>query len=175
LLPDANSILDVALSSRRGQQDSWRLVTRAGFYRINGTAGEQQNSPIRVNSDTDRYWQARIVNSGGLPQSPLHLRIEWVPNELTFLAQGHAPYLLAYGNSTATRAEADFSHLPTTLAAAAATLGPPQALGGQARLVPKPAPFPWTRAALWSVLILAVILLGWMARKIAQEAGEKHE
>lgn len=174
LLPDANSVLDVALSSRRMQQDLWRPVARAGFYRINTADGEQQNSPIKVNVDADRYWQARIMNGAGLPQSPLHLRVEWIPNELTFLAQGHAPFLLAYGNATATRAEADLSDLPTTLTVATATLGSSQALGGASRLIPKPAPFPWTRAALWSVLILAVILLGWMARGIAKETGDRH-
>jgi hypothetical protein len=171
LLPDANSVMDVALSSRREQHASWRPVMRAGFYRVNATDGDQQNSPIKIDVNTDRYWQARIVNSGSLPQSPLHLRVEWIPNEITFLAQGHAPFLLVYGNATATRAEADLSHLPTTLAVVAATLGPEQALGGPGRLVPKPAPFPWARAALWSVLIVAVILLGWMARGIAKETG----
>ena len=174
LLPDANSVLDVELSSRRAQQGPWRLVTRAGFYRIKTDDGEQQNSPIRINVDADRYWQARILNSGGLPQSPLRLHVEWIANDVTFLAQGHTPFLLAYGNASATRAEADLSHLPTTLAVAAASLGPLQPLGGPAQLVAKPAPFPWSRAALWSVLVFAVILLAWMARRISKETDTSH-
>jgi hypothetical protein len=175
LLPEANSLLSVSLSSRRRQAETWRPVIQAGFYRINGADGEQQNSPIKISVDSDRYWQARIVNSGGLPQSPLHLRIEWIPNEVTFLAQGHPPFQLAYGNVTAARAEADLSHLPASLSAAAAALGPLQALGGPTRLVPTPAPFPWTRAVLWGVLVLAVMLLGWMAVGIAKGAGDKHD
>jgi hypothetical protein len=173
LLPDTNSVLDVALSSRQAKQSPWRLVMRAGFYRINTADGEQQNSPMKINVDADRYWQARIVSSA-LPQS-LRLHVEWIPNEVTFLAQGHAPFQLAYGNASATRAESDFSRLPASLDIASATLNAPQALGGASRLTPKPAPFPWTRVVLWSVLILAVILLGWMARGIAKETGEKHE
>jgi hypothetical protein len=174
LLPDANSVLDVSLSSRRAQQTPWRLVTRAGFYRLKSADGGQQNSPIRIGVDADRYWQARILNSGGLPQSPLRLHVEWIPNEVTFLAEGSAPFLLVYGNASAPRGEADLSHLPTTLEVAPATLGPPQALGGPARLIAKSAPYPWTRIALWSVLIFAVLLLAWMARGIAKETDASH-
>jgi hypothetical protein len=97
------------------------------------------------------------------------LHVEWVPNELTFLAQGHAPFLLTYGNATATRAEADLSHLPNSLAIAPATLGPIQVTGGTSRLIAKAVPFPAMRAALWSVLIIAVLLLGWMAYRIARD------
>ncbi|MGO9934109.1 MAG: DUF3999 domain-containing protein [Steroidobacteraceae bacterium] len=130
LLPDANSVLDVALSSRRVLQSPWRPVTHAGFYRIKTADGEQQNSPIKISVDSDRYWQARIVNSGGLPQAPLRLHVEWVPNEVIFLAQGQGPFQLVYGNTSAIRADADFSRLPTSLDIAPARLGPSQALGG---------------------------------------------
>jgi Protein of unknown function (DUF3999) len=174
LLPDANSVLDVSLSSRRAQQTPWRPVTRAGFYRLKTADGEQQNSPIKIGVDADRYWQARIINGGGLPQSPLRLHVEWIPNEVTFLAEGHAPFLLVYGNASATRAETDLSHLPTTLVVAPATLGSPQALGGPARLIAKPAPYPWTRIALWTVLIFGVMFLAWMARGIAKETDASH-
>ncbi len=54
-----------------------------------------------------------------------------------------APYLLAYGNASVTRAEADFSRLPTSLDIAPATLSSLQALGGASRLIAKPAQFPW--------------------------------
>jgi len=104
-----------------------------------------------------------------LPQAALRLHVEWVPSEVTLLPQGHAPFLLAYGNWSATRAEADFSRLPSKVDIAPATLIPPQALGGASRLIAKPAPLPWTRITLWSVLFLAVILLAWMAYGLSKE------
>jgi hypothetical protein len=140
----------------------------SGFYRLKAPDAEQQNSLVAVSPDTDRYWRARILGAGNSPQSPLRLHVEWIPNEVTFLAQGHAPFLLAYGNASAGSAEADWSRLPNSLEIALATLGPVEVTGGRARLLAKPAPFPQTRVALWSVLLLAVLVLGWMAYRLSK-------
>ena len=114
LLPDANTVMDIEVSSRSATNAPWRVVTRSGFYRIKTQDAEQQTALLQVGPDTDRYWRARILGTGS-PQAPLRLHVEWIPNEVTFLAQGHAPFLLAYGNASANRAEADLSHLPSTL------------------------------------------------------------
>jgi Protein of unknown function (DUF3999) len=169
LLPDLNSVIDVELSSRLATNAPWRVIMRSGFYRLKTPDAEQQNATLKVSPDTDRYWRARILGAANSPQSPLRLHVEWIPNEVTFLAQGHAPFLMAYGNATANRAEANLSHLPDTLEIAPATLGPAQVTGGATRLIAKPAPFPRMRVALWSVLLLAVAVLGWMAYRIARD------
>jgi hypothetical protein len=148
------------------------MIVRSFFYRLKTSDAEQQNSALGVGPDTDRYWRARIVGAGNSPQSALRLHVEWIPNEVTFLAQGHAPFLLAYGNASASPAEADLSHLPTTLEIAPATLGPPQVSGGANRLIATPVPFPRMRAVLWSVLLLAVAVLGWMAYRISKSPNE---
>jgi Protein of unknown function (DUF3999) len=170
LLPDPNSVVDIELSSRPNTDAQWHAFARSNFYRLKTPDAELQNPPLEVSQNTDRYWRARILGAGDPPQAPLRLRVEWVPNEVTFLAQGHAPFLLAYGSASAGRAEADLSHLPNTLQIAAATLGPTQVSGGPARLILPPAPFPRTRVALWSVLLLAVLLLSWMAYGISKES-----
>jgi Protein of unknown function (DUF3999) len=172
LLPDLNSVIDVELSSRLMASAPWRVILRAGFYRLRSPDAEQQNSPLEVSPDTDRYWRVRMVGAGDPSQSPLRLHVEWIPNEVTFLAQGSAPFLLAYGNASAHRAEADLSHLPTTLEIAPATLGPAQVSGGATRLVAKPAPFPRMRVALWSVLLLAVGVLSVMAYRISRDSKD---
>jgi Protein of unknown function (DUF3999) len=172
LLPDPNSVIDVELSSRSTPSAPSRVIARSGFYRLKTPDAEQQNAPVVISPDTDRYWRARIVGAGNSPQSPLRLHVEWVPNEVTFLAQGHAPYLFAYGNASADRAEADLSRLPNELEIAPATLGPAQATGGGSRLITKPAPFPRTRVALWSVLLLAVTVLSWMAYRISKDPND---
>ena len=64
------------------------------------------------------------------------------------------------------------SHLPITLEIAPATLGPSQVSGGATRLIANPAPFPRMRVALWSVLLLAVVLLSWMAYRISKEEND---
>jgi hypothetical protein len=169
LLPDPNSVIDVELSSRPTASAPWRVRMHSGFYRLKTPDAEQQNSPLEVSPDTDRYWRARVVGAGNSLQSPPRLHVEWIPNEVTFLAQGHAPFLLAYGNASANRAEADLSDLPNSLETAPATLGPAQVSGGTSRLIAKSAPFPRMRVALWGVLLLAVVVLSWMAYRIAKE------
>jgi hypothetical protein len=169
LLPDPNSVFDIELSSRSSANTPWRMIMHSGFYRLKAPDAEQQNSLVAVSPDTDRYWRARILGAGNSPQSPLRLHVEWIPNEVTFLAQGHAPFLLAYGNASAGSAEADWSRLPNSLEIAPATLGPVEVTGGTARLLAKPEPFPRTRVALWSVLLLAVLVLGWMAYRLSKD------
>ena len=172
LLPDPNSVIDVELSSRSTPSAPSRVITRSGFYRLKTPEAEQQNAPVEISPDTDRYWRARIVGAGNSPQSPLRLHVEWVPNEVTFLAQGRAPFLLAYGNASADRAEADLRHLPNELEIAPAMLGPAQATGGASSLIAKPAPFPRMRVALWGVLLLAVTVLSWMAYRISKDPND---
>lgn len=169
LLPDLNSVIDVELSSRAAPNAPWRVITHSGFYRLKTPDAEPQNAPLEISPDADRYWRVRVLGAGNSFQSPLRLHVEWIPNELTFLAQGHAPFLLAYGNASADRAESDLSHLPQSLEIARATLGPVHVSGGTARLIAKPAPFPRMRVALWTVLLIAVAVLAWMAYRIARD------
>ncbi len=169
VLPEVNTTVAVELSSRPTANEPWHIVARAGFYRLKAADAEQQNAPLEVRVDDDRYWRARITDSAGPPRAPLRLHVEWIPNEVTFLAQGQGPFLLAYGNATAIRAEADLSQIPATLQISPAVVGPRQVLGGSTRLVGKPPAFPWMRAVLWGVLLLAVALLAWMAYRLANE------
>jgi hypothetical protein len=173
LLPDPNSVFAIELSSRFSANAPWRMIVHSGFYRLKTPGAEQQNASLEVSPDTDRYWRARVLGAGNSPQSPPQLHVEWIPNEVTFLAQGHAPFLLAYGNASAGSAEADWSHLPDSLEIATATLGPVEVTGGRARLLAEPLPFPRARFALWSVLLLAVIVLGWMAYRLAKDPEDK--
>jgi Protein of unknown function (DUF3999) len=172
LLPALNSVMDVELSSRPTLNAPWRVTTHSVFYRLKTPEAEQQNSPVEVGPDTNRYWRARILGAGNSPQSPPRLHVEWIPNEVTFLAQGHAPFLLAYGNASANPAEADLSHLPGTLEIAPATLDPAKVLGGANRLIAEPAPFPRMRVVLWSVLLFAVVVLSWMAYRLSKGSNE---
>jgi hypothetical protein len=171
-LPESNTVNTIELSSRRAPGDPWRTVTQSDFYRVKSVDGEQQNAPLDIALDRDRYWRARIVRGGGLPRLPLHLRVEWVPNEVTFLARGKPPFLLAYGNAAATSAEADISQIPADVEIAPAAVGTLQVLGGSSRLAAKPPSYHWMRATLWGALILAVALLGWVAlRRSRPSAG----
>jgi len=171
LLPELNSVMDVVLSSRPTAKSPWQPVTRAGVYRLRTSDGEQHNAPIPIGLNTDRYWRAEVKSTERSVHPHLTLHVEWVPNEVRFLAQGQRPFLLSYGAANTLRAEADLSLLPDSLDVATATLGPPQVQGGASRLIAKPPAFPGTRVALWAVLLFAVVLLAWMAYSLSKGAG----
>jgi hypothetical protein len=166
LLPEINTVNTIELSSRRSLQDPWRTFAQSGFYRIKTADGEQQNSPLEIALDRDRFWRARIVRGDPPHQGTVRLHVEWVPNEVTFLARGQPPFLLAYGNATATAADSDLSQVPTDTDSAPAVLGAERTLGGQSRIDPRSAPVAWTRGLLWGTLLAAVLLLGWMAYRL---------
>jgi hypothetical protein len=172
LLPDANTIIDAEISSKPDLNSTWRTILRSGFYRLKISNAEQQNAPLEFDADTDRFWRARILSAGVSLQAPLRLQVLWIPNEVTFLAQGHAPYLLVYGNASSKPAESNLGSLPATLEIEPATLGPPKVYGGSARLMPKPVEFPRSRIALWAVLLFAVLLLAWMAYGLAKDTND---
>jgi hypothetical protein len=123
------------------------------------------------NEVRDRYWRARILQGGDLGGAPPQLEVSYVPAEITFLAQGHGPFVLAYGSVNALSAETDLSQVSTSADVVPAAVNAAQELGGPSRRANAPAPFPWMRAVLWGILIIAALLLGWMAFRLSQDAG----
>jgi hypothetical protein len=173
MLPEANTVLKVELSSRRKLAEPWHLVTASGFFRLRIADGDHQNSALEISVDRDRYWRAQVTSGGTLSQGPLRLHVEWVPDEVTFLARGPGPFLLAYGNSGATDAEVDLAQLPANVEIVQASVKPPKILGGPSRLMARAAPFPTMRFALWGTLLLAVLGLAWMAYGLTKEKTER--
>jgi len=170
LLPDRNTVVAVQLLSRMRPQDPWRRIAGGEFYRVNNADAELQNEPIAIAPDADRFWLARMAvpNAVGTAQ-PLRLQVAWRPAELTFLARGAGPFLLAFGSSSAQNAESGLRSIPDSVAVLSATLGEPRALGGRSRLTePKPK-FPWKRVSLWAVLGLCVGALALMAYRLSKE------
>jgi hypothetical protein len=171
LLSDTNMLVNAELSSRRSPHDPWRPIARMGVYRLAAPDGELKNRPTEINVDRDRYWRVHLTAAGGLSQTSLRLQVEWVPDEVTYLAHGRGPFLLAYGNSSATTDQADLNQMPVSIEIAAATVGAPIPLGGLSRLSVQAPPFPRTRFALWTALLLAVLGLAWMAYRLITESS----
>ena len=168
-LPESNSFDRVEIASRRASTDTWHTRTVADVYRLVTSDGERSNAPAMVDEARDRYWRVRIIQGGDLVGTPPHLEVSYVPAEVTFLAQGHGPFVLAYGNESALPAETDLSQVSTGADVVTATVNVAQDLGGPTRRISAPAAFPWMRAVLWGVLIIAALLLGWMAFRLSKD------
>ena len=185
-LPETNTVVQAEILSRDQPQQAWRTVTRRGFYRVT-TAGltsartEIASGWVPIGMNTDRYWLVRIDRAGaGLGIGAPRLTLGWVPHELIFLARGAGPFQLAYGSVSATTGEVSVNSILPGLTVGgdstyrvkvvAATLGPQESLGGEARRSAPPPPIPWKLIALWCSLALAVAVLGFMAIRLTREA-----
>jgi hypothetical protein len=169
-LPESNSVAKIQLLSRARSTDPWRPITRGEFYRVRNTGSERRNEPITIATNSDRFWLARLdqpngVIGDGLPK----LEATWNAQDIVFLARGSGPFLLAYGNGSAGAANATLSSLLSGITVLRAEPGAPASLGGTARLLPAPNPFPWRITTLWTVLGVGVVLLAWMAYRLSHE------
>ncbi len=173
-LPEPNSIVRIALSSRADTQAQWQPVTTQGFYRLlrsPGDAGsELRNKPVAIATRPHRYWRAHIIGDGsGVGGGALRLSVEWVAHELLFVARGAGPFTVAYGNGSMEDPATAFDAIPKGIDVAAAMLTDSHELGGAARLEPPSRPFPWKAALLWAAIALGTILLAWMALRLSRE------
>ena len=178
-LPQRNSVATVAVWSRTDAKEIWRAVARQGVYRIDqqldGGNEELNNAPLRIDIDSDRYWLLRFEKSEDVGSGAPRLQVEWIPHELLFVARGEGPFVVAYGSATAKAAETRIADLVPRLAIAVAKASDPFDLGGSVRREPEPTPFPWKTVALWSVLLIGVSVLGWMALRLLRQMSRGEE
>ncbi len=175
-LADVNSVVPAQVFARASPKDDWRPVATTVFYRLGEAGGDVTPAPVAVTGNERRYWLLRIDPRAGTATTPPRLRAGWQPPELVFAVRGAAPFTLAYGSQAATSAALPVAtlipgydatkSLPASVNVAQA--GPPSALGGPSRLR---APLDVKRWLLWGVLVLASLVLGWMAYRLTQQMG----
>jgi hypothetical protein len=170
-LPQDNTLAAVELYSRAAEEAEWRRVASLIAYRLH-TDGQQVESPeVRLGIDRDRYWRLLAdQKGGGLGRGDPALQLGWVPQKLVFVARGDPPFHLAFGNARAQPAALEIASLvpgwgtPSELAIAEAQIGAAQVKAGAAALAARPNYRAW---GLWTVLLLGVALLAWMAWRLA--------
>lgn len=172
VLPESNSVSKIELLSRARTTDPWRPIAQGEFYRVSTGSSDHSNEPIRIPTDSDRFWLARQVQPAGRI-GDVKLQATWDAMDLVFLAQGAGPFVLAYGNASAGPSAVALEPLIKGVAVVPAETGPSYLLGGPDRLLPPPATVPWRMAALWSALALGVLVLAWMAYRLSKELGAR--
>ena len=170
LLPESNSVLKIELLSRARTTDSWRSVSQGQFYRVSTRSSDRNNEPIRIATNADRFWLARQTQPTG-QIGDVKLQATWDSMDLLFLAQGSGPFVLAYGNASASPSGVALEPLIKGVNVVPAETGPSYVLGGGERLRSPTTIVPWRTAALWSALGLGVLVLAWMAYRLSRELG----
>lgn len=191
-LPEANTVMPVTIGFYREQRvpkPDWVLAPQLGstFYRLNHNGRERVSSRIHVSPQGNAEWVVRPHTAG---HAPPQLVLGWRPQTLVFTARGEG-FQLAVGADA--RAVRHWRGGPAALAQVApgfspgeiaqldrATVGMPQPPPAAAEAVP-PAPSAaddaesaarQRRFALWSVLGLGILLLGWMTWRLYEQMVE---
>lgn len=150
----------------------WSPVTYGELFYSLDFAGQRFASPphamLRLAA---RYW--RVLPSAPAA-TPFELTLHYSQEHLRVAARSAGPYLLAAGTlAPAAGPDATFAAVwtevrPGATAVPQARLGARRELGGPAALV-VPRPFPWRKSALWAVLCGGVLVVGFMAVRLARE------
>lgn len=189
-LPEANTVLPVTIGfyrELRQPKPGWQLLPQLSstFYRLNHDGGERRSSRLHVPPMAASEWVVRPQDGG---HSAPKLVLRWQPHTLVFTARGSG-FVLAVG--AAPEAVRDWRGGPSPLAAvtpgfsereiaaletarAGQPLPPPPAVD-----LAKPAPREdadsaarQRRYALWSVLGLGILVLGWMTWRLYEQIVE---
>lgn len=170
LLPaERNTITRATLYSRASPEASWVRRGQGTIYRLLVQETPLEQTALPVGRVTDRYWRLLVdAANGGLGRQDPAIRVGWIPHRLRFSARGEGPYLLAYGSALAGAQAAGplldgFSEPERQqLVSEQIMAGQPFELAGPAALTAGRV-YDWKQWSLWGVLILATLLLGWMA------------
>ena len=184
LLPaERNSVIPVTLEVEQGggrssSSGSTAAVTRAVFYHLVRSGTEIELPPMEIGRRSARKWIARIdPDSGAVGQALPDLEVQWRPAQLIFVARGDGPFDLAFGSSQAGPAYSSPATLIPGYEAHAEDALPLAHLGAiernplaSSRMPEWMAGVPPRRFALWTILVVAVAALGYMAWRLRQSS-----
>lgn len=183
LLPESNSVVRAEFQIPVSGTRKWQTVAEGHIYDLAlPGSGNLVNKPVSVPPTPEQHWKVRISEAGGgIGHGIPRLEVLWIPSEVVFLARGKGPFKLLYGNaeapSLALTSDAILSPVGSqdgshrSLQPGRATLGAAQLLGGPIRLTPA-APAPdWKQWILWTVLLLGVGMLAFMAWRLHMVLG----
>ncbi|WP_028456419.1 DUF3999 domain-containing protein [Chitinilyticum litopenaei] len=168
-LPQANTVVNARWQGRAMAQQPWQPVAQGRLSQL-GVASVALED---VGGAPWRYWRLLVdTRQGGLGQGMPELRAAWPAGQLTFIARGKPPFVLAYGREHAGAAPLTLDELldGQQIAIASATLAAPMLTANRPSAASAEADNArWRKAGLWASLVLAVLLLAVMAWKLLRE------
>ncbi len=167
--------IHVRVLTRFGDQEAWRLRGNLTLFSLLRKETLVRNAPFALPGDPVNRIRLERVDGQPFTDSVL-LNVRYRPVDLYFLAQGKAPYTLAWSSPRfASGGSADIQSLLKLNGASVATA----VLDPVSPLLPPPEPPPaaspaeaapaaWKEMILWGILGVGVLLLGFMAWRLSR-------
>lgn len=173
----------VRYSSRAGADDPWRPLGTMELSMIRESSSAVRTNPsVSLDTREDRYWRIDFENAfSGLPPK---MKINWRASEVYFLAQGRAPWILAFGSSRRDLVLQNDSlvrdrqlRATATESSIGSTIDPDKDLalapGGESASQERFTGIEWQRWLVWGLMVLAALLLSAMSWKLLKGANAK--
>lgn len=163
------------LFSRKTKDQTWRYRDQVTQYRLNLGDSELQSNPFSLGSINDRYWKFEPTIETKYTKSQLpEIKGAWRSNKVMFIAQGNPPFQIAFGNPNVSPAQnSDLNNLIQSLQQSGSTVDTvslTEIVEG-AQHFSRDGKTNWKKIALWIVLILGTLLMGFMAYRLFQQMG----
>ena len=172
-----NTLARVSIESARDIKGPWFMRYSGIIYDLQYENERVSTAPIHLPYTTDTHWRIQVVDTEGRLGDAPQLSLGWLPEQLLFVAQGEAPYTLAYGSA---RVKRQSTPLPQLMfnedelrqqgkLIKSAQLGSVVQLGDKSRLQPPRPAVDWKQYILWIVLVLGVIVLAIMVLRLYRQ------
>ena len=188
-LPQINTLVPVEFFARGEEKEPWRPLGRGVMYRLaptseDGTEARSQEFP--VNAPNARRLMMRVDSrSGGVGAGAVSIEASYVPQYAIFVARGAPPFAIEFGQ----RARPGERDTRSPGALALDTLLPNYQEGDEWKLLEAKAgkaaalnseaversiltDIDQKKVALWAVLLVAVLVLGFMAWRLLRKRGD---
>jgi len=174
-----NSLAPVTLAGRSDANGPWQSLGEGLLYRLTQNGQDVLQDELQLSGRTVQQLKLEVdERGGGLGTTAPQLRVAVRATQLVFLAKGAGPYALGIGNTKVKAANLPLRTLiPGYTSQGLASLGTAQ-LATAAVVAASPLPVTiagpdWKRIGLWSLLMLGVVFLGWMALSLLRTPSTK--
>ena len=172
-LPENNTVVRVTAFSRANKQQPWRHRGSTLLYRLSVDGIELHQTTMTISSSRDADWKLRVDQQGGGLGSDLTVvELAWQPQNLLFVARGQPPFRLVWGSAKVEPVMTDANQLLVGSNNTENILGQARWLSDSVvkvnlqALEPAGKPVNWRQWILWVVLIVAAVILVWMAVRL---------
>lgn len=144
---------------------NWRHITHGHIYRHTATLDARQRAVLEISFPEShaKFWRVSVLNHNDPALPDLQISLLTIPRHVAFRRETVQDYHLLYGNPRAMPAQYELAQLSN---GAQWKNAPLATLGKEIANTAYVSPAPWSERhpwLLWSALITAVSMLGWIA------------